>query len=179
MHNFSRGLKLNLFYLQASPEDFFSDFRAMCSIIMFAPFLEVSMPSQTFVVAAQYLLLSNIKVDSTQLGQFSPIIIIMSQRSTMQKNVWSILSKRYTTTQESLKENKAKITLQTQAYCRCDFSLSVPLFYSFRFFWPHSDIQAMDLKCKIDVRSRNYQSTSRRSHLLNCIDSSHMCTGVH
>ena len=33
----------------------------------------------------------------------------------MQKNVWSILSKRYTTTQESLKENKANITLQTQA----------------------------------------------------------------
>ena len=133
MHNFSLGLKLNLFYLQASPEELFSDFRAMCNIIMFAPFLEVSMPSQTFVVAAQYLLLSNIKVDRTQLGQFSPIII-MSQRSTMQKNVWSILSKRYTTTQESLKENKAKITLQTQANYRCDFSLSVPLFYSFRFF---------------------------------------------
>ena len=125
--------KIKPLYLQASPEEFFSDFRAMCNIIMFAPFLEVSMPSQTFVVAAQYLLLSNIKVDSTQFGQFSPIIL-MSQRSTMQKNVWSILSKRYTTTQESLKENKAKITLQTQANYRCDFSLSVALFYSFRFF---------------------------------------------
>ena len=129
MHNFSRGLKLNLFISRLLRKIFFLILE-QC-VAMFAPFLEVSMPSQTFVVAAQYLLLSNIKVDSTQLGQFSPIII-MSQRSPMQKNVWSILSKSYTTTtQESFKENKAKITLQTQAYCRCDFSLSVPLFYSF------------------------------------------------
>ena len=128
--------KIKHLYLQASPEAApFSFFLILEQCVaMFAPFLEVSMPSQTFVVAAQYLLLSNIKVDSTQLGQFSPIRI-MSQRSTMQKNVWSILSKRYTTTQESLKENKAKITLQTQANYRCDFSLSVPLFYSFRVFF--------------------------------------------